>query len=178
MRTSVFSGLLLLGVLVGSAHADRKAPPASVPTVATLGPTHHAALTTGDRALTGPVRSTPTAEREAYLTAREISAQVSPYMSEIERCYLERAGDVKRTGRLGLTVNIARDGAVRSVRAAAPGLPTRTARRVESCIRDIVEPVRFPARRSDTTAIVPYAFQKTHAPEAGPLMSCWNPRGC
>jgi hypothetical protein len=177
MRTSVFSGLLLLGALVGSAHADRKAPPTSASTVATLGPTN-TTLTTGDRALTGSAGSTSAAQREAYLTAREISTQVSPYAAEIEHCYLERAGNVKRTGRLDLTVMIARDGVVQAVRTATPGLPAHTARRVEACIRDIVEPLRFPARRSDTTAIVPYAFQKTHAPDAGPLMSCWNPRGC
>ncbi|HEU4731857.1 MAG TPA: hypothetical protein VFT22_28375 [Kofleriaceae bacterium] len=178
MRTSVLSSLLLLGVLVGPAHADRKNPASSVPTVATLGPTNHAdALTTGDRALTGPAGSR-TAGRATYLTASEIAAQVAPYSPEIERCYLERAGEVKRTGRLDLTVMIARDGVVTSVRAAAPGLPANAARRIEACVRNVVEPVRFPARRADTTAIVPYEFQKTHAPGAGPLISCWNPHGC
>ncbi|HET7505583.1 MAG TPA: hypothetical protein VFK02_31400, partial [Kofleriaceae bacterium] len=61
--------------------------------MATLGPTNRASsLTTGDRALTGPSAA---ATRESYLTASEITAQVAPYASEIERCYLERAGEVK-----------------------------------------------------------------------------------
>lgn len=149
-----------------------------------------ASLATGDLRLTG---STPPehrdhrdhrdgpmpAERQApFLAAGEIAAEVRPFAPEIERCYLERLGDTHRAGHLDLTLVIGRDGAVVSVSAAAPGLPGRAAHQVESCIRGTVETLHFPERRNDTTAVVPYYFQRTRAPGAGPQLSCWNPRGC
>jgi hypothetical protein len=45
-------------------------------------------------------------------------------------------------------------------------------------VRHAVEAVTFPARRTYTTATVPYFFQRTAAPNAGPQESCWNERGC
>ena len=47
-----------------------------------------------------------------------------------------------------------------------------------ACIREAVEVVKFPARRNDTTAIVPYFFQHTNTPGGGPQLSCWDPKGC
>lgn len=178
MQISALSSLLLLGALVGSAHADRKEPPHASPTVATLGPTRGdrtSALSTGDLALTGPARP---ARPEPFLTAGEITAPVAPHVPDIERCYLDRLGDSRHGGHLELTLVIARDGSVVSVKAAASGLPAKTAHKVEACIREIVETVQFPSRRSDTTAVVPYVFHKTDAPNAGPQLSCWNPKGC
>jgi hypothetical protein len=183
MRISALSSsLLLVGALLGSAHADRKDRSEASPAVATLGPvrgdrTDRAASTmaTGDLALTGPARP---ARAEPFLTAGEITVHVAPHAPEIERCYLDRLGDSRHGGHLDLTLVVARDGSVLSLRAAASGLPAKTAKKVEACIRDIVETVQFPARRNDTTAVVPYVFQKTDAPNAGPQLSCWNPRGC
>ena len=37
--------------------------------------------------------------------------------------------------------------------------------------------LRFPERRNDTTATVPYYFQHTNTPGGGPQESCWNPKG-
>ncbi len=190
MRISALSSVLLLCGLLGSAHADRKDRPPANPAVAALGPVRgdHPAradrvpsLSTGDLALTGPARSArsaPPARPDLFLTAGEITSHVAPRASEIERCYLERLGDARRGGHLDLTLVITRDGGVLSLKAAASGLPVKTARKVEACIREIVETVQFPARRNDTTAVVPYVFQKTDAPGAGPLLSCWNPKGC
>ena len=131
-------------------------------------------LTTGALGLTG-VRA---ANKDAFLEAGEIAAEVRPYAPDIERCYLARLGDVHRAGRLDLTLVIGRDGYVVSLDAAAPGLPARTVRQVAACIREAVDPIHFPARRADTTAIVPYLLQHTNAPGSGPQLSCWNPRGC
>jgi hypothetical protein len=178
MRISVLSSLLLLGALVGSAHADRKDRPPAGPAVATLGPARGdrtPALSTGDLALTGPARQ---ARPQPFLTAGEITAQVAPHAPDIERCYLDRLGDARHGGHLDLTLVIARDGSVLSLKAAASGLPVKTAHKVEACIREIVEPVQFPMRRNDTTAVVPYVFEKTDAPNAGPQLSCWSPKGC
>jgi hypothetical protein len=184
MRISALSSVLLLGGLLGSAHADRKDHPPANPAVAALGPVRGdrparadrvPSLSTGDLALTGPARS---ARPDLFLTAGEITTHVAPHASEIERCYLDHLGDARRGGHLDLTLVITRDGGVLSLKAAASGLPVKTARKVEACIREIVETVQFPTRRNDTTAVVPYVFQKTDAPGAGPLLSCWNPKGC
>jgi hypothetical protein len=183
MRISALSSVLLLGSLLGSAHADRKDHSPANPTVATLGPVRGdrpdravpPSLSTGDLALTGPAHP---GRLDPFLTAREITTHVAPHASEIERCYLDRRSDARRGGHLDLTLVIARDGSVLSLKAAASGLPAKTARKVEACIREIVETVQFPVRRNDTTAVVPYVFQKTDAPGTGPVLSCWNPKGC
>ncbi len=125
-------------------------------------------LTTGELGLTG----TRAARKDAFLEASEVAAEVRPYAPDIERCYLDRLGDVHRAGRLDLTFVIGRDGHVVSLDAAAPGLPARTAHQVAACIREAVDPIHFPARRADTTAIVPYLFQYTNAPGGGPQLSC------
>jgi hypothetical protein len=114
----------------------------------------------------------------ANLEAREVAAEVRPYAPEIQRCYRDHLGDVRRAGRLDVTLVIGRDGYLVSLKTAAPGLPGRSARRIESCIREALDPLHFPARRNATTAVVPYYFQHTEATGGGPQLSCWNPRGC
>jgi len=172
MRIKVLSGsagsLLVLGVVAvlgAPAQADRR--------VAAANP--GAALTTGELRITSAPRAPRT---PAFLDARQVAAEVRPYAPEIERCYLDHLGDVRRAGRLDLTFVIGRDGHVVSLAAAAADLPSRTAHRVESCIRDAIDALHFPARRNDTTAVVPYYFQHTDAPGGGPQLSCWNPNGC
>lgn len=170
---------LVVGVLVAPAQADHKELARSSDRVAARAAARTerdgTSLTTGDVRFTGPSRA---ARKDAFLEAGEVAAEVRPYAPAIERCYVDRLGDVRRAGRLDLTFVIGRDGYVVSLAAAAPGLPARTARKVESCIREAVEAVHFPARRNDTTAIVPYYFQHTQTPGGGPQLSCWNPRGC
>ncbi len=135
-------------------------------------------LTTGELGLTGVRAAREGARKDAFLEASEVAAEVRPYAPDIERCYLDRLGDVRRAGKLDVMFVIGRDGYVVSLAAAAPGLPARTVRPVTACIREAVDPIHFPARRSDTTAIVPYYFQHTNAPGGGPQLSCWDPRGC
>ncbi|HEX8108573.1 MAG TPA: hypothetical protein VF516_12655 [Kofleriaceae bacterium] len=133
-----------------------------------------ASLTTGELGLTGA----RAARRGMSLEAGEVAAEVRPYAPDIERCYLDRLGDVSRAGRLDLTFVIGRDGYVVSLDAAAPGLPARTVRQMAICIREAVDAIHFPERRADTTAVVPYYFQHTNTPGGGPQLSCWNPKGC
>ena len=192
MRISALSSTLFLGTLgtlatlATPAHADHKATRVAESRVAAIGPTHEdrarpsedrtrPSLTTGDLALTGKAGAAP---QEALLSAGEITALVAPHAPEIERCYLDGIGASQRPGHLDLTFMIGRDGNVFSLKAAAAGVPAKAVAKIETCIRNAVDGIQFPARRSDTTAIVPYFFQKTNAPNAGPVMSCWNPKGC
>jgi hypothetical protein len=183
MRISSLSPFLVVAALAAPARADRQEPRPARATqkVAALAPRAErtaGSLTTGDLGITGSPGATRDARPAPFLAADEITAEVRPYAPEIERCYLERLDDVRRAGRLELRFVIGRDGSVVSLSAAAPGLPARTARRVESCIREAVDALHFPVRRNDTTAIVPYYFQHTDTPGGGPQLSCWDPKGC
>lgn len=115
---------------------------------------------------------------EPFLEPAEITAEVKPYASTVERCYLARLGETRRAGKLDLRLLIGRDGSVVSVTVTADGLSSRSARKTGECIREVIAGLRFPARRNDTIAVVPYYFQRTEAPGAGPQLSCWSPRGC
>lgn len=114
----------------------------------------------------------------ANLAPSEVEASVKPLVADIERCYLDSAGDTRGAGHLQIALAIHRTGLLDSIDVATPGLPAKLARKVDSCVRPLVEKLRFPARRNSTTAIVPYFFQRTDAPNAGPQLSCWNPKGC
>ena len=185
MRISALSSTLFLATfatfatLATPAHADHKAPRVAESRVAAIGPSHEdrarPSLSTGDLALTGKTSAAP---QEALLSASEITALVAPHAPEIERCYLDGIGASQRPGHLDVTFMIGRDGNVFALKAAAAGVPAKTVTKIEACIRSAVDGIQFPARRSDTTAVVPYFFQKTNAPNTGPLLSCWNAKGC
>ena len=178
MKISALSSLFVLAASAAPAGADRKeiVMPAEHITVraAVRSERSPAALATGELGLTGARRE----RRDAFLDAREVAAEVRPYAPDIERCYVERLDDVRRAGRLDLTLVIGRDGYLVSLDAAAPGLPARTVRTLALCIREAVDALHFPARRNDTTVIVPYLFQHTDTPGGGPQLSCWKPKGC
>lgn len=167
--------------MVGSATAERRdlsrstepPPLASVAGRAGAGGRDTAASAVEPR-LAPPARG----RLEAYLEPGEITAEVRPYGPAIERCYLARLGETRRAGKLDLKLLIGRDGSVVSVTVSAEGLSARAARKASACIREATAGLHFPARRNDTTAVVPYYFQRTEAPGAGPQLSCWNPRGC
>jgi len=111
-------------------------------------------------------------------TLGDVSEIIAQRGAEIEHCYIDALGAARRGGRLDLMFVIARDGHVVSLDSAAPGVPVVAAHHLHECLRTAVEALQFPARRNDTTAVVPYYFQRTDAPNAGPQLSCWNPRGC
>src|SRR5262245_3850150 len=104
MRNLALSSLLVIGALVAPAHAERK--------------TRVTSLTTGELGITGRGE-----RKEAFLEAREVATEVRTYSEDIQRCYLDRLGDVRRAGKLDLTFVIGRDGHVVSLHADAPGLP-------------------------------------------------------
>lgn len=122
------------------------------------------------RSATERARATP-----RTLSLVDIDAQVKPVSSEIGKCYLDAT---PRGGQLVVQLAIHRRGTLDSVTVSTPGLPAKVARQIEACVRTVVAPLEFPARRTPTTAVVPYVFQRTDAPHAGPQPSCWNARGC
>jgi hypothetical protein len=193
MRIAALSSVLALGALSTTALADRAKPlVASQQLAALVDPSQApaATLTKGEIGLTAtthlvrPAAVQHDSEAAApqrlarYLTTGDVTEVVASRSSEIERCYINALGASRRGGRLDLMFIIARDGHVVSLDSAASGLPTVAAHRLHKCLRTTVEALQFPARRNDTTAIVPYYFQRTDAPNAGPQLSCWNPKGC
>ncbi len=112
------------------------------------------------------------------LTAADVSTQLAPYADQIEHCYLDRTAEVRGAGQLEIVLTVTRHGSVESLAVKTPGLPTRLAKQIDGCIRETVASVAFPARKTFTTATVPFFFQRTDAPNAGPQLSCWDPKGC
>jgi hypothetical protein len=112
------------------------------------------------------------------LDANAIHAELKPFAGAIERCYIDRTTAIYGAGHVELVLDISRYGVVEHVDVTTPGLPAKLAKDVGGCIRAAIAPVSFPAQPTTTTATVPYFFQRTAAPNAGPQLSCWNPRGC
>lgn len=120
----------------------------------------------------------PTPRLPSQLEAADVTAEISSQRDAIERCYLAHVRAPHQAGQLDVLFEIGRDGRVRSVATAAPALTPYSAPTVTRCIRAIASTIQFPVRRNDTTVVLPYLFQATTAPDAGPQLSCWNPKGC
>jgi hypothetical protein len=125
-----------------------------------------------------PDLAKPTFTPGRTLEATDVSAQMKPYGEAINGCYLNVARDVRGAGKLEITLTIHRTGKLDAIDVATPGLSNRMSKRIATCVKSLVEDASFPARKSSTTAIVPYFYQHTAAPSSGPQLSCWNPRGC
>jgi len=110
------------------------------------------------------------------LSVSDITAQLAPIADAIERCFLDRASATG--GKLELVLTVTRKGQVESLAVKTPGLPAKLGKQIDACIRPLVEPIAFPARRTFTTATIPFLFHKTAAPGAGPQLSCWDAAGC
>ena len=200
MRSMTTCTILMAGTLGGAAQANtapatetslEPAPGRTAPQTAdeahTSGPPFKLApAAPTERSPAGPGRSGEPAAGEdvrgerkpAFLTAADIAAEVTPYAPDIQRCYREINGDAPRASHVSLKLVIAPEGHLRSLEASSPGLSARTTRKIAACARTALETARFPARRNETIAIVPYYFQKTDAPNAGPQLSCWSAKGC
>lgn len=120
----------------------------------------------------------PTPTPSPSLSLADITARVKPVSAEINRCYLGAAANARGGGHLVVQLAIHRRGKLEAVSVSTPGLPAKVAREIEACVRGVVAPLEFPARRASTTAVVPYYFQRTAAAGAGPQLSCWSRRGC
>src|SRR5262245_6409115 len=132
MRIPGLPTLLVLGVLGSTAHADRdkRSSTREVTDIADRASAERFARSlSGALGITGAARAeqpapgtairdlgpvvTPViAPKEPYLSASDINALVAPHGAQIERCYVEAIGDVRRAGHLDLTFAIARQGNV------------------------------------------------------------------
>lgn len=115
---------------------------------------------------------------ERSLSAKDVQAKLEPMATQIESCYLERTTDIHGAGHLDLVLTVSRHGILENLAVKTPGIPTKLAKQIDGCIRETIGQVSFPARRVTTTATVPFFFQRTAAPNAGPQLSCWSPTGC
>jgi len=185
ISTVALSGLVV-GALGGLAHADHKSVVAAIEA-----PRLTRAQLTGELRIAAAVpapAAAPVADAvpaaaaaprlAGFLEASDVTSQIAPRAAELERCYLRHVGEAGTAGHLDVLFEIGRDGHVRSIATAAGTLSPTATRQVTSCIQAIARTVQFPVRRNDTTVVLPYYFQKTTAPNAGPQLSCWSPRGC
>jgi len=117
-------------------------------------------------------------KQERTLTKPEVEAQVLKYYEQVEKCYVDAAGDVRGAGHLDIAIAIRWDGTVDHLSTDTPGLPARTWKKVDTCVHAALDGIRFSQRRADTTAVVPYFFQHTASPNSGPQESCWSAKGC
>lgn len=108
------------------------------------------------------------------LTVGEVKAEVMPHSDAIGACYVGAGA----AGELRIVLTVSRQGAVRELDVVTPGLPAKQAKRIDSCIRPLLHDVKFPARKTTTTATLPFYYQRTAAPGAGPQPSCWDAKGC
>ena len=118
------------------------------------------------------------ADARRDLAPEEIRAQVKAFDGEVFQCYRDAVGDRAGAGRIDITLDIHRTGIVDRIVIATPGLPTKLAKRVDSCVRGAFGEMRFPVRRVGTVATIPYVYQRTAARGAGPAYSCWSAKGC
>lgn len=125
-----------------------------------------------------PTIAAADAPKPRSLSAAEVTAQLAPVSAEIEHCYLDRTPELRGAGKLALVLTVSRRGELEALVIETPGVPARVAKQIDGCIRKLVEPVSFPARKTFTTATVPYFFQRTLAANAGPQLSCWSASGC
>lgn len=112
------------------------------------------------------------------LTAAELQTYFAPHLPEIRRCYLANARDKGATGALRLELIVHSNGSMYRFGFAAPGVRARWLARLDACLRALATTWHLPERKGFTTAVVPFYFQRTSAPGAGPIESCWDARGC
>ena len=112
------------------------------------------------------------------LSSQDVTGTLRPYADQIQHCYLDHTTDVYGAGKLSVELTVTRKGELGTIAIKTPGLMTKVGIAVASCIVDTLDGVSFPARRAQTTATLPYYFQRTAAVGAGPIESCWNAEGC
>ena len=112
------------------------------------------------------------------LEPSEVRDRMKVVDSAIGACYLDAVGERRGAGQLEIKLSIHRTGLLDRIDVATPNLPAPVAKKIETCVKDAVKDLAFPARRTETVAVVPYYWQRTAAKNAGPQYSCWDPKGC
>lgn len=112
------------------------------------------------------------------LTQVQIEHYVGTYLPAVRACYADNVHDPRAPGRLLLEAKVLAGGTVIGLTVQAPGVTGTDLAMLTHCISKQVEEWHFPMRRDDTMISIPYYFQKTATPTAGPFYGCWNPKGC
>lgn len=112
------------------------------------------------------------------MTAKEVQRYFEPYAPAVRGCYIANAKNPEATGVLRLELVIHHHGSVFRFGFAAPGVNKRNLAKLDPCLRKLAATWRFPVRDGFTSAVLPFIFLKTNAPGAGPIESCWDPKGC
>lgn len=102
------------------------------------------------------------------LDAEDIRQVVRAHSHEIGACYKKHGMDQKEaTGEVTLSMVVSTAGLVRedSLEIDAPGV---RGERFPRCIRDSVSGWKFPTSSSETELQLPFLFQHTRSPGAGP----------
>lgn len=131
--------------------------------------------------LVGVLASTALAgpdDPDRTLSASEVQKYFTPYVPAVRQCYLTHATSRAATGALRLELIIHHGGYVFRFGFAAPGVDKPALGKLDACLRELAATWRFPVRKGFTTAVLPFVFLRTNAPGAGPIESCWDPRGC
>lgn len=137
--------------------------------IALLGP-----ITLGAR-----VGATGQRDREGEtLSAKEVSKYFEPYLPEVRTCYLANARGKQVDGTLRIELLIHPSGKVFRFGFVARGVVKPWLPRLDACLRKLPSTWTFPVRGGFTSAVLPFLFQRTTAPGAGPIESCWDARGC
>jgi len=122
----------------------------------------------------------PPADMEKkILTAADVVKYLTPYEAKIGACYQQHAiAHPKSTGDLKLELIVHRDGSIFRIHVMAAGLKGAEGKGLSDCITALSKDWSFPPRSGFTHVLIPFFYLKTDAKGAGPLESCWNPRGC
>ncbi len=121
-------------------------------------------------------RTAPDPTEELTLPAPELSAAVSPWIPQVRACWLRHAtAKARRDGRLRIELTVDPVGMVWQHRMLYAG---RRSRPLDRCLGNVMADLRFPMRRGYTMAAIPFMFRASAGPGSGPIMSCYNPRGC
>lgn len=135
-------------------------------------------LVIGDGSREARAQPPPAAGDDRTLTAAELDRYFEPYVPQVRACYLASARGPRATGAVRLEIIIHRDGSVWKLGVVAPGVTGVSGVRLERCVQKAARSWHFPVRAGFTTAAIPFYFQRTHAPGAGPRPSCSRARGC
>lgn len=115
---------------------------------------------------------------DATLSAKDVQTHFAPYVPEVRTCYLTHARSKTATGVIRLELLVHPNGSIYRFGFVAPGVGKPWLGKLDACLRALVPAWHLPARKGYTTAVLPFLFQKTRAPGAGPIESCWDARGC
>ena len=115
---------------------------------------------------------------ETMLTAKDLQKYFAPYVPAVRSCYVANARSKAADGTLRLELIVHPSGSIYKFGFAAPGVTSPWLAKLDACLRELVPAWHFAVRTRFTTAVLPFMFVKTAALGAGPIESCWDPRGC